>query len=411
MGLLDAPPPAYAGPRLTTWHRKVTAEVSDTSILVLGDSTGTENPTTRWPRLLADKVAARFPRHTVVYRPWDDTTKTYPAGSAVTVQTGASGRSITVWNCSISGQVIGYSYSNFTAITTGVSADVIIFNYGHNSPQDPPNYRALTHQAVNEYTSLYPNAAIVLTAQNPRDPTDPVYAADEAKQQANYEYAVAEGFGIVDVSADYRAYGDFNADLLADGLHPTATGSARWVGLVWDAIQPRAKRTSVATPAARAQRVWVPAKAFEAADGSPTYGTTFGLSGWALDADVEESLVVVVDYPSDWVLVNVDILFTTATAPSSSARTVTVQSSHMYVSNRAATGISTTLGTWTANAAGVASAPASTTANRQSIVTASNRAAYSGRPLGLKIARKAADASDTLPQDMIVLGAMIQRMY
>lgn len=409
-----------APPRLGMWHRKIDEEISDTAILVLGDSTGAENTPARWPRLLANTIAAQWPRQTVIYHPWDDASKTYPGGSVITVQTGASGRTIHIYNVSVSGQVVGYAYNTVGTITAGlaVDPDLIIWNYGHNSPQDLDNYRGLTHQAVNEYAARYPNAAMVITAQNPRatfttgNTLTADYAPDQLRQRANFEYAMAEGHPCVDVNASYRAYGDYNADFLVDGLHPNASGSARWAGLTWLVIQPKVIGDTMSSPASRTSRIWIPAKCFDALDGSPSYSnSTFGVGTWALDPDSEESISAVLDYPSDWKLANFDAIVAAVSAPGASLRTVALLASYQYAGGTNSGIGSAVLGTWVPNAAGNSNVTLTTTAAQTVAGTVFNRTGFSRRPVGFKIARKAADAADNLPQDLHFLGLMIQRMY
>ncbi len=403
--------------RLGNWHRKVTEEITNTNILIVGDSTGAETVPARWPRLLGPLVAAQYPRQTVIYRPWDDATKTYPAGSAVTIQTGTGPTTITIYNASVSGQVIGYVLTNQNAITAGITdLDVMIWNYGHNSPQDLDNYRAITHQAFQLFNGVFYNIAMVMTAQNPRatittgNTTAADYAPDQLRQRANFEYAAAECLPCVDVNAAFRAYGGYNADLLVDGLHPSAAGSALWANLTWSTIKPKANRVSFAPPVSRPNHVWVSAKAFDPVVGSPVYGVTLGVGGWSLDPDTEQAVSAIVDYPSDWKLFSVDAFYVTATAPDAANRTVVVRPSFMYIGGgTAGTVASTVIGNWTdaSNSNAVLNSTASTT----TIQNLYNRQGGGKKPVAFKITRRAADAADTLAQPLVFLGLMIHRMF
>lgn len=98
--------------------------------------------------------------------------ETYPVANRVTVQTGSSGRTLTIWNGSVSGQVINYASVNGEQLTSGFSPDIVYFNYMHNSPQEGENYRSISVAIYNLYLNNYPNAAIVLGTQNPRAKTD-----------------------------------------------------------------------------------------------------------------------------------------------------------------------------------------------------------------------------------------------
>lgn len=409
MGILDAPAPSYISPRLSGWHRKLHLGVYDSSIIAVGDSTG--DGLTRWVRLLCDKIAAQWPTHTVIYHKWDDPSKTYPSGNNVTVQTGTGPRTIHIYNGSVSGQVVGYAWSSFSALTSGITPDVVFFNYGHNSPQNYDNYRGITHQAVNLFTSNYPSIAVVMTAQNPQAATAPGYAGSLENQRANFDYAVGEGHTVADVTTSFLDYGDYAADLLnADGVHPNdAAGSPRWASVVWDVIRPRMKRTSSSSPASRPSRIWVPATQFSASDGSPTLVTHYGLPMWELDAASLESVVATVDFPSDWYLADVDIIWCIGTDTTVSARTVVWNASYMYMSNKSGETGTFTLGSWTST--GNSSQNANITNGKTSVSTLMQRVGLSSRPVALKVARQGADASDTLPTDALLVGMVIQRMY
>jgi hypothetical protein len=150
MGILDPVPNNYKSMRIASWHRAITEEAVNTNVLVVGDSTGAS--TTRWPRLITNNIAAAWPRQTVIYKGWDDTTKTYPAGQTVIVQTGTGPRTITVYNGSLSGSVIAYARDNQGTLTSGFTPDVIFFNFGHNSPQLADDYRAIHQETVQMYS-------------------------------------------------------------------------------------------------------------------------------------------------------------------------------------------------------------------------------------------------------------------
>lgn len=405
-----------SSPKLTSWHRKIEEGIADTVVLISGDSTSAGD--TRWGRTICDKIAERWPTHTVLYKPWVDASKSYPSGSFVTVQTGTGARTITVFNCSVSGQTVGYVLTNIATIAASGEPDVLIWNYGHNSPQDLDNYRAITHEALNACTARWSNMAVFITAQNPRaNATTGVtlladYAPDQLRQRANVEYANANGYGVIDANAAFRAYGDYNADLLSDGLHQNTAGNTLWTSLIWDAIKPKLVRVPTSAVASTATRVWVPAKAFDALDGSPSYAMTHGVGGWLLDASSEESISVVTDYPSDWKYISVVVYVACPLAPDAGNRAVVLQSSYQWIGGDNTGAVtSTTMGTWTAGPNGNVTVTLPTTLGVNNGAAMYTRHGGSRKPLAFRITRKAADAADTLAQDVIILGMMIIRMF
>lgn len=391
--------------RVASWHRKVREGTADTNVLIVGDSTGAG--LTRWVRLMATKIAAAYPTHTVIYKAWDDGTKTYPAGQFVTVQAGTGPRTITVWNGSLSGSVIGYARDNYSALTGGQTPDVLLVNFGHNSPQLADDYRAIHQEALQIFTNTHANAAVVLMTQNPRAITDPAYADDQGKQHAIYQLAVAAGHDLVDVNEAYRLYGNYAADLvLPDGLHPTDAGSALWADLVWKSLAPG----RVAIPAgyqATHNRVFVPATQFLANQGAPTLAIHFGVPCWELDGATIESVSTVVDIPSAWDKQNIRVLWTSENG--AAPNQVVWSGDHMYVGTASAFGGSIQLGAWSASGGGNSSA--STTAGKTTQADIWQRTGLGQSPVALRIGRNASHANDTLAADALFIGLIIDRAY
>jgi lysophospholipase L1-like esterase len=417
MGILDAP--GYSrgqadskfdriDPRLAAFQRKIKMGVQDGVILCNGDSTTSGD--TRPIRLLCDKFAAQYPTHTILYYVWVDASKTWAA--PVTVQTGTGSRTIHVYNQSISGQVIGYAFNFLAQILAGnLTPDVIIWNYGHNSPQDYGNYRALVAQAITDYRASLPAAAHVIIAQNPQAVANgAAYTGDQEKQRANYDYAAAEGHTVVDVNADFIDYGNYAADLLqVDGLHPNDAGNQRFRDLIWEALRPRKVRASGGAAPVGVDRVWIPAKDFDGADGTPNYAAMFlGLGAWNLDQSTEESIVCVADWPN-WSLVDIDIWTYTATTPATGARDSRITFQFAYLgSGRGGWGGGALASAWTDLATVTTSH--STTSRAPTVIKAASRTGLGSRPIAIKVVRKAADAADTLPQDLQLAGVMIHKM-
>ena len=391
---------------LAKMYRKLDqAESANANLLVLGDSTG--NATDEWPYLLAVKIAAAYPNHTVKWALWVDATKNFPVGDTATIQTGTNGLAITIWNVSVSGEVVGYAQNNHTTIRSGLSAggalppDVIFFNYGHNSPQLGADYRAIQIEAINLYTNFYPSAAIVQIAQNPRATSDPSYANDQNKQAVISQMALDEGHVLVDVNSDWVALGDYSALVDVDGLHPTPLGSQRWADLVWEIISPKS-RITFAGKGSRSDYIWIPAADFFVSQGVPELALHGVVPAWSLDPDATESVVATVAYPTDWTAVNVVALMLSA----GTSGVATMRCNYAYLGNQSGTfttGVA--LSTFTQGTAANVSVGA--TLNGNAPVRLQNRIAWSQRPLALQVQRDAAAGADTLTTDVFFAGVAI----
>ncbi|WIA99759.1 SGNH/GDSL hydrolase family protein [Curtobacterium sp. MCBA15_012] len=416
MGLLDAPAPAYTSPRLDAFHRALQLPASDVYLLVLGDSTGAG--ITRFPRLLANYFAAQYPKWSVVYDAWDDSSKTYPTANRVTVQTGTNGFTLYIKNGSVSGQVIGYARDNMATLTAGFSASLIYFNYAHNSPQLGDGYRYLMAETVNRYRNQYPKAAIVVGTQNPRDPAAwPLsaapndYASDDGKQRAVYEWAVAQGFPVVDINRIFYNYGSnwSSALMLADGLHPNDNaGSPLWAKSVWNVIRPRG---AIVSPGHQpdSNRIWIPAREFYAVDGTPTLTSAYGLQAWSLPNGSLNSIAALVDIPSAWKAQNIHAI-TTAAAAGAAGQTSLFSASHQYVGTSTGIGGAINLGTWVSDNAAVTNG-ANYTAGRTQDNTLWDRITLGASPVALKVGRDGTSSADTFASAILLLGLMIEQAY
>jgi len=239
----------------------------------------------------------------------------------------------------VSGEVICYVQNNHSTIRSGLFAggalpsDVIIFNYGHNSPQLNANYRAILVEAINLYTSFYPTAAIVQIAQNPRPTTDASYASDQNKQAVIAQLALDEGHVLVDVNSDWVQYGDYASTLLdADGLHPTPADSQRWAHLVWDAICPK-PRTTYASKGGSFRLHLDSRNRVLHQSGHAGAGCARSRPAWVLDPAASESVVASVAYPTDWTAVNVIALMLSA----GTAGVATMRCNYAYLGNQSGT--------------------------------------------------------------------------
>ncbi|MBW4094574.1 MAG: SGNH/GDSL hydrolase family protein [Acidobacteria bacterium] len=359
-------------------------------------------------RLIANKIALAYPEHTVIYAPWDDPSKSYPAGSRTTIQTGSNGRTITIWNGSVSGSVIAYARDNLTALVSGGIPDVIFMNFGHNSPQLIDDYRAIHQETVQNYINRYPNAAMILMTQNPRAITDPDYANDQGKQQAIYQLAVMAGHDIVDINEAFRLYGDYATDLLnPDGLHPNdAAGSPMWADIIWETVKP--SRVALAPGyQSVSTRIWVPAMQFLANEGSPSLAVHYGVPVWELDPSVRESISCVADIPSSWKRQNIRAIWTSNNAAVS--KQVTWTGDHMYIGEQSGGAGAIQMGTFLSSGSGQSGAQ--TVAGKNSQVDIWQRIALGASPVALRVGRDGGNAADTLASDAYFVGLMIDRAY
>lgn len=396
---------AFTNPQATIVHRALKEATVDLNFLVVGDSTGAS--LTRWARLLCNRIAAEHPTWTIVYAPFDDGTKTYPVGSRQTVQAGTNGRTLTLWNASLSGSAIGYARDNISTIVAPIAAaDMVLINYGHNSPQLGDDYRAVHLETVLLYQRKYAKALFVLMTQNPRATTDPAYNDGQSKNRAIYELAMSRGFCMVDVNRAFIDYGNYAADLLLpDGLHPNDTkGSPLWADLVWQGIRPTGV-TVTPGPQPVGSRVWVPASQFYAVDGAPSLvlDSASKQQGWSLDPATEESVACSVTWPDAWKRQNAYLYWVTPTSVGAGSA-VRWETTHMYTDAG-----SVTLGAWANPLPVTSTAPATSAFMRQELVW--NRNALGRVPLSVKVKRVAADAADTLATDAVLLGMLIEAAY
>ena len=205
------------------------------SLFVWGDSTGNDSTVPReWPWLLADRLAASSPFHTVEVILWNDATPGWNA--AVTVQTGTNGGSapkITIWNCSIPGTATHYLLgSQFTASIGSVpTPDGLIINHGHNHVTGTDQYMVTGEliSAIETYRAFNPNVPITGILQNPRQDTSVMDLAAQCWPAV----AGLEDIGLINIYNDF-IYRGKPAGLYLDTTHPNQSGQDLWISKVWD---------------------------------------------------------------------------------------------------------------------------------------------------------------------------------
>jgi lysophospholipase L1-like esterase len=200
------------------------ADSGDVDIVILGDSTSSE--TTEWGYLLAADLAALYPAFTVNHSFWSDGSQAY--GTATEIQSGSGANTLTIWNGSVGGVNTYYMQGlRKTALCTSKSPDLVILSLGHNSPAAEPEYsfKARNLQVIEDIREVLTAVPILMIAQNPL--TNSTLSTDRASWKRDLREQM--GYGLIDINANFLAYGSSWADdLMADTTHPNDTGSRRW---------------------------------------------------------------------------------------------------------------------------------------------------------------------------------------
>lgn len=199
------------------------------SILVISDSTGAT--ATRWPRLLADSLASRYPNASVLFREWDDSNSRWPA--LTSVQTGTTGR-IVINSGAVSGTIPSYLQGVKWPTVLSVGADALILNHGHNISASWATGDARKAELLIPVESVLAATGpipVILVAQNPAKDR-----ANDPKIAAVRELSASIGAGLADVGAAFDALGNVDA-LYVDSLHPSdAVGSPLFCDVILSAI-------------------------------------------------------------------------------------------------------------------------------------------------------------------------------
>lgn len=150
-----------------------------------------------------------------------------------TVGNGSPG--LLVLNGSIAGSITSTYTSNVLDAQLPIEPDLIFINFGHNENLND-DYTDTIENFAEANLSIWPDAAIVLVAQNPQ--TAPRSAAQIAAHLIRNDQvkvvAARNDFVLVD------AYSMLNTDtasyVSADGVHPTVLGYLVWTDLVVDLL-------------------------------------------------------------------------------------------------------------------------------------------------------------------------------
>lgn len=200
---------------------------ADVNILVVGDSTG--NQTDEWVYLFGQWLESEYPTHAVSYSPWNDAGNVYDA--PISLGTGTGPRTIHIWNASVSGAPAQYfTGSKQPAAIDAVSADLIIFNMGHNNVvgQIATLERGEFLQGIEHARLSKPSAYVATFLQNPnRDDNEMASGVAEMA-------AVAGLYGdvrVVDAYNPFIAQGKASS-LYIDNVHPSASGTQLFLAAI-----------------------------------------------------------------------------------------------------------------------------------------------------------------------------------
>lgn len=204
----------------------------DCNIVVATDSTG--DATNEWPYQLGVNLAARFPTHTVKWRPWSSTE--YPAGSEVTIATGTGSATLIIWSAAVAGSIANlHSGGLFRTVfePTGAEVDLIYVSYSLNGGSGVRQMGYIGALLARMGREL-PNVPVVLIGQNPtRDDTTQAEKVQKIRQVAG-----RYGAGFIDIHRAFLTAPTPLSQYFADSVHPNAAGQQLYVENISASINP-----------------------------------------------------------------------------------------------------------------------------------------------------------------------------
>jgi lysophospholipase L1-like esterase len=207
--------------------RKMNEGLEDCSIVVVGDSTSASYSS--WVGRVLEGIAVRYPTYTVKYRDWTDGNSDYNAAS--TKQTGTGSKTLTVYNCAVGSKNAHYHMGQyFEAQIASKQPDLLFFAHGHNhggsTATAEPYWRDGLTVTTQTILRACPLSEIVLIATNPR--VDVNKGVQAERQFTTEQIAQLCGFGFVNIHRAFLTADPNVTSLLADEIHPNATGYALW---------------------------------------------------------------------------------------------------------------------------------------------------------------------------------------
>jgi lysophospholipase L1-like esterase len=207
------------------------AAATTASLLIISDSTADAND--EWVYRLGQKVAFDS-TYGVDYYKW-----TLGGGWPTATVIDAGSPKLQLLNTATASQGAQYFIDNWSSITSSIpgTPDAVIISLGHNDAYDStlkPLYRTLIATIRNTYATV----PIMIVLQNPHQVN--VWFTT-FRRQTLYELALELNLDYIDV---WHAFGGTVPDSTlyassgTDTVHPSTTGSKRWMGVVWRTMFP-----------------------------------------------------------------------------------------------------------------------------------------------------------------------------
>jgi hypothetical protein len=208
---------------------KMDSNISDATMLVLGDSTG--NETSEFVYKFAVRIAAEYPRYTINYHLFNIGALSYDAPIVVSAGTGAF--TLDVYNASAAGaSPSSFGANKFDPINI-VDMDFIIQNLGHNGGTSLGYNTIFENHFKNimEYKGRHPKADIAIILQNFRTDFD---AYSLRAVTVMKDIASLIGAQVIDIYSVFKRKqkNGVLADWMTDTVHPNAIGQQRWTDIV-----------------------------------------------------------------------------------------------------------------------------------------------------------------------------------
>lgn len=207
----------------------------DAYILLQGDSTGNED----WEffYLFIQEIATLYPTHTVYYRLWNDSTKTWDSR---TIQTGTGPRVLRAYNGSVPGSNPEYwAGVNKNKAYDGFQFDSVIVNYGLNTATSEVVQASSIAAHLYAVRQEQPDAEIVGILQPP-DYTD-TNTLNRSQLRVDAQRKVFADFGVTtcDLFSLFTELVNYRGGVDAwygDKIHPNVLGQQKWADTVYGPI-------------------------------------------------------------------------------------------------------------------------------------------------------------------------------
>lgn len=207
------------------------------TVALIGDSTGVD--TAGWQMKVMDWLSIQSGRPWEM-RQWHQDEAYGPPGYFPDPWKYGDGANapITLWNASAGGKSFEYTAEYLdTMFPEGLkSVDLLLVNHGHNV--DPPHQYYYTGVPVMEQLlKRYPEAAMLVMAQNPEKGAPANITALETVLRYVYTLGERRGAEIVDVHAAFEKTGHPNRLIDETLFHPSPKGYQMWANLVVEHLE------------------------------------------------------------------------------------------------------------------------------------------------------------------------------